>query len=516
MGIIKRTFFIPALLFFLVVAVGVLLVPRIGPAWDEPDNIFSGGQYYNFFRQGLNPKVFDNTNPSSYFGDVVYPLDRAPAHLPPVANYVGTAITLMLEKSGMPHAGTTAILGYHLMTVLFFAILVTVTYVFGMLFGLPVWVSVFAALATFLYPTLFGHGLSDSKDTAQAALFTLSLYFFVKGVKRSSTRNLLAGALVWGLGLATKFNAVYVPVILGLWCISRAVFFGSGGIKFRYIYYIALGLIVSFAVWPYLWYAPLSRIGEVVNYFTHVGQGYKFFFGGKSYQSGAGIIYWWYPWASLLLCTPIPLLLSAGYGLFALIRRLKQHGDRVILIFWIMVPMARALLPGAALYDQLRHFVEILPAFMLLAGIGIESLAKCKKAGRPIAAGAALFVILSLAVINVKYFPYSAGYYNPLAGNANANFDREIEGLSIKEGIDYLHRTYGPISLWVTIAGHLSWYHVQGQDRYVYTAEEADSLIVINKRSHFWPGDDAPVMLPFRVDYAISRGEAVFAWVYRK
>jgi hypothetical protein len=515
MGIMKRALFVPALLFFLVLAVGVLLVPRIGPAWDEPDNIYSGGQYLNFFRQGLNPKVFEANTASSYFGDVVYPLDTAPAHLPPVANYVGTAITLVLEKSGMPHIGTTAILGFHLMTVLFFAVLVTTTYSFGVFFGLPVWVSVFAALATFLYPTLFGHGLSDSKDTAQAALFTLSLYFFVKGVKRDSTRDLFAGTLVWGLGLATKFNAIYVPVILGLWCIVRGML-GAGGLKIRYVVFIILGFTTAFAVWPYLWYSPLLRITEVVSYFTHVGQGYMFFFGGKSYQSGAGIGYWWFPWISLLICTPIPLLLFIGYGVFTLMRRLKQYGDRVLLVIWILVPMARAILPGAALYDQLRHFMEILPACMLLAGIGIEALAQYGKNGRRAAFLSAALIVLYIACINIKYFPYSAGYYNIIAGDANKNYDREIEGLSIKEGIDYLHTTYGAVNVWVTIAGHLSWYYIAGGDRYVTTKEEADFKVVINKRSHIGAGGGAPLLDSYQVEHAVTRGDAVFAWVYRR
>jgi hypothetical protein len=515
MGIKKFTFFIPALLFFLVIGVGVLLVPVIGPAWDEPDNIFSGGQYLNFFTGGFNPEVLTPDKASSYFGDIVYPLDTALAHLPPVANYIGTAFTLIAEKSGAPHTGTTAIIAYHLMTVLFFAILVTTTYSFGILLGLPVWVSVFAALATFLYPTLFGHGLSDSKDTAQAGLFTLSLYLLVKGVKYQTTRNLIAGAIVWGLALATKFNAIYIPIIWGLWCGSRSMVFRARGFKLQYIFILALGLITAFAVWPYLWYRPLERISEVVTYFTHVGQGYLFYFGGNSYQSGVGKSFWWYPWISLVICTPLQILVFMGYGIVVLIRRLFQQSDRLILVIWILIPMMRAILPGAALYDQLRHFVEIIPACMLLAGIGIEAVSKYGKTGMYVAYTIAVFVVVSLFGINVKYFPHSAGYYNILAGDANKNYDREIEGLSVKEGIDYLHTTYGAIHLWVITAGHLSWYYINEDDRYVFSKEEADSIIVINKRSHIGPGD-APVIDMFRVDHVVERGDAVFAWVFRR
>jgi hypothetical protein len=177
--------------------------------------------------------------------------------------------------------------------------------------------------------------------------------------------------------------------------------------------------------------------------------------------------------------------------------------------------MMRAILPGAALYDQLRHFVEIIPACMLLAGIGIEAVSKYGKTGMYVAYTIAVFVVVSLFGINVKYFPHSAGYYNILAGDANKNYDREIEGLSVKEGIDYLHTTYGAIHLWVITAGHLSWYYINEDDRYVFSKEEADSIIVINKRSHIGPGD-APVIDMFRVDHVVERGDAVFAWVFRR
>lgn len=525
MGIKRHTFVIPALLFFLVIGIGVLLAPGIGPAWDEPDNIFSGGQYLNFFAEGFNPKVFDPAKYSSYFSDVIYPEDTATAHLPPFANYIGTAFTLIAEKSGAPHTGTTAIIAYHLMTVLFFAVLVSATYAFGILLGLPVWVSMVVALSTFLYPTLFGHGLSDSKDTAQASLFILSLYFFVKGVKYQKTRSLITGAVVWGLALATKFNAVYVPIVWGIW-VQCQMLNAKWPIKkylihgFRFIIYhlslvIAIGVTTAFIVWPYLWYSPFARTAEVVTYFTHVGRGYMFFFKGVQYRSGVGVSYWWYPWASLLLCTPLQLLLFMVYGVYVLIRHLRKQPDRLLLGIWILIPMLRAILPTASLYDQLRHFVEIIPACMLLVGVGLDALTKYGKAGTYAAYIVAVFIVLSVAGIDAIYFPYSAGYYNILARDANNNYDREIEGLSVKEGVDYLHKTYGAVKLWVTVPGHLSWYYLNKNDQYVYSKEEADSIIVINKRSHIG-SEPVPVIDMFRVDHVITRGNAIFAWIYRR
>ena len=205
-------------LFLAVSATGFFLVPSIGPAWDEPDNIFVGGVYWNFVGSGFNPNFFDTSiNTSSAFGDRVYPLDRNLAHLPPVHNYLGTFFVAAGQAAGVTPTGEQIIIAYHWATSVFFALLVTTVYRFGLLLGLSFPLSLFAALATFLYPTLFGHGLSNSKDIAQASLFTISLYYLAAGRLKNKPRQYITGAIFWGLALATKFNAIYVPIIWFIW-----------------------------------------------------------------------------------------------------------------------------------------------------------------------------------------------------------------------------------------------------------------------------------------------------------
>jgi hypothetical protein len=344
----------------------------------------------------------------------------------------------------------------------------------------------------------------------------------VKGSMEKIRHDIVLGAIVWGLGMATKFNAIYVPIIWVLWDLGFRIY--DLRIKNLKSYFLNLksliavlviGLITTFIVWPYLWTDTVAHAMEVVRYFTSVGQGYKFFWNGRLYFSGLGVSYWWYPLESFLLGTPVEILLCIGAGIALSISMYNKHPERIVLVIWIIIPFLRAFWPWASLYDQLRHFVETLPAFALCAAVFLQAVSRSRLRFLAFLAGTG--IVVHLMVINITYFPYSAGYYNVVTKSANTNFDRDIEALSVKEGVDYLHKTYGTVALWAPIGGHLSWYYLNPPDRYVYNSSDADSIILINKSSHIREQEFTSIISDtYRIVHTITRGNAVFAWVYRK
>lgn len=495
------------ILFLLVVIVGSALSSRIGTAWDEPDNMYAGGVYVNFFTHGFDPSYFTNlTNEASAYGKRIFPNDRMLAHLPPVHNYVGALFVLAAQALHIPPTAHVIIISWHLATVLFFALMVAMTYRFGVLLGLSFWSGLFAALAVFLYPQLFGHGLSNSKDIAQASMVITSLYYLMK-------KNLLIGAVVWGLGMATKFNAVYVPIIWALWMVMTH--------KKYIIHYLLFILVVGCATtvlaWPYLWFDTLSRIMEVVTYFTTVGRGYRVVWDGMWYNVGAGIPLWWYPPVSFLYTTPLLLLALFFWGLGILVRHRAQKSVWIMLPIWIGIPLIRTLSPWSAFYDLLRHFLEIVPAVMLIAALGLEWFFQKKQ--HLLLTGIMLggIIIGQMIYINTTLFPYSTGYYNVFARNPNVNFDRDIEALSIKEAMEYVYKTYGNVRVFCTLGGHQSWYYLAPDQQYVFTKNEADVVIVVNKVSHRTlftsPSDTLP---GFSMVHEIRRADAIFGRIYKR
>lgn len=467
-----------ALALFLVVAgLGLVAAPRIGVSWDEPDNIYAGGVYWNFFRMG--------DLSTSAFGGRIYSQNTELVRYPPVPNYVGTAIAAFVQNP---------ITAYHVATALFFGILVATVFLFARSLGLSSPMSTWAALAAFGYPTLFGYGFSNLKDTAQAGMFIVSLYLLVRG-------KLVWGAVSWGLAMATKLNAIYVPIV---WVVGEF----RGIKKFFLVFLVGLG--VAFLVWPYVWFDPLRRAMEVVHYFTSVGQGYAIWWNGELFHVGVGQPLWWYPWGHLVVNTPIPILVLAAIGAVKAIKTSKYR----ILIIWLVMPLLRALLPNAAFYDGLRHFVEVLPALVLLSTLGLSAVSRhWPKTATIIAA----VTLLHLATINAILFPYSSGYYNALVPGANERFDRDIEALSVRESIDWLHETYGAIRLYLPIGKHLGWYLLTAEDHDAYRIEDADTVVLVNKSSHIRRSEfEQTIPADFELVHTISRGKSAFAWIYRR
>jgi 4-amino-4-deoxy-L-arabinose transferase-like glycosyltransferase len=505
-------------LFLLVVIVGFVLSPSIGPSWDEPDNMFSGGVYLNFFQHSMNPTYFQiMTNAASAFGDRIFPQYRTMAELPPVHNFIGVLFVLAAQSLHIPPTANIIIIAWHFATVVFLALTVAMTFRFGLLLGLSEASSLFAAFAVFLYPQIFGHGLSNSKDTAQVAMVITSLYYLVRATKdtKLKIKDLMIGALVWGVGLATKFNAVYVPIIWGIWYfvtrrnIVKTILYG--------LWIGVVGLVMTVVVWPYLWFDTFAHALEVVRHFTTVGEGYRLIWNGIVYTVGVGKSLWWYPIMSFLYTTPLLLLLLIFVGFVVIVLHLAKKPVWVILPIWVLIPLLRTLSPWAAFYDLLRHFMEIVPALMLVAAVGLEILGGLGKPGKVLVRLIACVVIGQLIFINVLYFPYSTGYYNVLARNANVNFDRDIEALSVKEAMDYVHRMYGNVRIYLPIGGHLSWYYMIPGDGYISVQDGANIVILVNKASHFRMFDYAANYLgDYTMVHQISRGNAIFALIYKK
>jgi hypothetical protein len=160
----------------------------------------------------------------------------------------------------------------------------------------------------------------------------------------------------------------------------------------------------------------------------------------------------------------------------------------------------------------------VLPPMLILAARGLTGLENGKAPTRFVVPLLCMIVVGYSVFIDITYFPYSSGYFNMFAPNPNVRFDRDIEAFSVKEGIDYLHTAYkDPIRVWVPIGGHLSWYYLARGDQYVYNSGDADSIVVLNKSSHFTQqAFEEGIRDSHTLVHTITRGNAIFAWVYRK
>lgn len=539
--------FLPILLFCSVFLIGVVAAPSIGASWDEPDNIFAAGVYVKYIQNGFDPSILQlrqNQNASAY-GDKIFTQNTDLERYPPVPLLLGAVGVSLIERVLGPRTGAQIIELFHMVSGLFLGITAVSVYFLSKRLKLNTLESFCVAVITVLTPTLFGHGLSTIKDSAQVALFVTTLYFLVSFSYTSKRKFLVFGAISWGLAIATKFNAVYIPVIWLIWnfLIHTSVFslqkkkeksslLSTLGffVLLPSLFLVVIGLLTMVVVWPYLWHNPIERLQEVIRYFTTVGTGYQIIWMGQKYHVGTGTSLWWYPIGSYIISTPFSLLIVFGVGIVSvivsLIYRTSERAKALLLLLWLIIPLARIFSSTAAYYDGIRHFLEIFPVISIICVIGIkkigEGIDRLFKQKRTVSLGFVVvssLIIVQLASILIQYFPYSSGYINRLVPKSSTLMDRDFSGLAIYEAVRYVEEHYKSSALWVPIAGHLSWYYVRPdyQDLYVYTPQDADTVIFINKPSHSSVHELTGLLPPeYELVHEIKRGGNVFGWIYRR
>lgn len=523
----------------------------VGPSWDEPDNIHAAGVYKNFFRSGFDASLLTSRDATaSAYAAYIFTQEPSLARYPAVPLLTGLTFDVVVQTIiGRALTARELIWLYHGVSSFFFIWTVFGVYAVTVYLTQSRYVSLMAAIITFLSPTLFGYGISTTKDAAVLAFVVWGIYAGIRWVDASlapdrvlpTIKRGIPMAILFGLGFASKINAIYIPVIVGIWGLIQLSSTASGFTiqkRGKYVLYtigrmwisakvlLVIGLVITILIWPYLWFSPLARLVEMITYFSQVGSGFKIFWQGETYRVGWDVAYTWYPLASLLYTIPTILLPFILIGMIYLLRALwRGRVAYSLLLIWCTVPLVRAFYPDAAYYDGIRHFIEVLPPIYITAAIGIgwvttylETILRRFTTGQ-LAQPVVLWVVTALLGLTILlHFPYTTGVYNIFAQKANVHYDRDFGALSIKEGVDFIHTQYGPMALWIPAAGHLSWYYLEGGDQYVYGEEWADSVILINKSSHVAESDMTARLTSqgFTKVHTISRGQAVFGWVYRK
>ncbi len=394
---------------------------------------------------------------------------------------------------------------HHLILIVYGIVLYLAIYSFSLRhFGR--WEALFAVCAIALHPRFWAHGHNNLKDVPVAVLFALVITLCFDGVVRNRASRLVVAAILWGAALATKANALFVPPILGVWLVYRLACMrtaipGAAALRLkRYVRYVrygddpdmarvvsrrglvailafpVIGVAVMFLCWPLLW---VDFPHYVVLYIQSL------FDRGIESQSG------WNPWPlkNLLATLPIGILILTVAGLCEIgvrsYRRRRLDDLDFLVLLWFVVPVLRVSLPGARDFDVIRHWLEIVPAMGLIAGIGGGKIVSCIcRHLRPVAARddappqisfrelAVVTVVLAagfgpLLYWNIRAHPNNLVFYNrfvgQLAGAQKQNMPESTDywGSSYRQGMEWLY--FQPdipekSVLFVGVAQHIAYY----------------------------------------------------------
>ncbi len=430
------------LLLFLAVclAIGLATVGQYGASWDEPSIYRYADESLASYRFFLQPGRLSFSNPEI--------VAEGPAYFMLVR--LATSVIGRLEPAWSGPEG------WHAVYFATFLACVLLLYVFSRR-----WLSAGAALGMCLLfasqPLFWGHAFINPKDVGFMAFFLgcVTLGFNVVdryAESRPSVFLAVGAAILLGLTISYRSAGPLAGVIVGVYAASRLRWKSLPML----LAYAAIGLVVAYATWPFLWGAPLARFLESLRTMSQFPYLTKVLFMGR-YYTGDALPWFFYP-VMLGIQLTLPLLVLALAGVGVAVRRFARHGGaqrQPLLLFggWFLLPAAAIIAGRSTLYDNGRQLFFLLPPVMLLAGLSLDALFRWMGSRWMMAGLAVLLMIPGLYGI-VRLHPYEYIYYNQLVGGtggAQGKYEMDYWGTSYREAALWLNDHAAPgARLWVT------------------------------------------------------------------
>jgi hypothetical protein len=440
----ERFFDRAAYVLFAVVVLVVLLTFRdYGIAWDEPEAQEYGQFILDYYRtDGVEARALTFNN-MYYYGGL----------------FEATAAWLG-ERLPLPPFDTR-----HLLNALVGLLGVIGTWKLGRALGGPL-AGLLGAVLLLAVPSYYGHMFLNSKDIPFAAASVWALYYtalLLRELPRPSLSLVLKLGLAAGLGLGVRVGAVLILVNLaaavGGWLVlerfrgraSRALAVDGAGIVLRLLPGVLLAYAAMIALWPWAQIDPLVRPLQALDYFAHFPYDIPQKLDGELFRSSSPP--WYY--IPVFMGVKLPeLLLVSGVaavlaGLWRLLRVARTPGAPAgrqsinewgLLAFAVLFPVTYATLSGATLYDEVRHFLFVVPVIAVAGGHWLARVLHRSARWRPalrhaVAAAAAGYLVLHVGVVAALH-PNQYVYYNVLVGGvdgAEGRFDLDYWNNSMRE-----------------------------------------------------------------------------------
>jgi hypothetical protein len=355
------------------------------------------------------------------------------------------------------------------------------------LLGAELWgtaVGLVAALLLVLLPRGFFHAGMATFDAPIAALWFATLYAYLRALDPAvgRLRGALGLAVVAGLALATKHNAILLPAVVlphyafvG-WRAARARgvpagrAWWRGPLHHRPLVVPALlvgGPVVLALLWPWLWHDPFGHARAWIAFHLHHVH-YNFENLGRNWN--APPFPWHVAFVTTALVVPATTLAAAALGAVVLGRRAWRGGavaaERapvLLLVLSAAVSLGVFVLGDTPIFGAEKHWAAAMPTLALAAGVGVVAAARAASGwlvgvarvparlrahARPIllavVGGAAVAGALGETIVAQ---PYALSSYNAIAGGpaggAELGMNRQFWGVAARGVLPFLAR-YAP------------------------------------------------------------------------
>jgi len=280
--------------------------------------------------------------------------------------------------------------------------------------------------------------------------------------------------------LATKANALFLPIILAPWLIYILFLRHRSEEKIvSKIEIIALvaspivGLVFMFLAFPLLMINFPENFNLYISSLTERG-----------YSGDAGINFM--PVINAVVTMPLTILIAFAAGLvniiYQSIKNKKLDDLHLLLLLWVGITLGRVSMPGANDFDGIRHWLEIVPAFAMIAAIGISPLfrliiEKLKKklkerednyqlkVGRAVLVVLIVIFFLPVTAWNIQNHPNQIVFFNSIVGGLKGAREHKLPdttdywGNSYRQGFEWLWDNADQDSMvYCGVAEQIFWY----------------------------------------------------------
>jgi 4-amino-4-deoxy-L-arabinose transferase-like glycosyltransferase len=403
--------------------------PDMGFVRDEGYYFKASEQYGGFFDTLFSRRFLDAFSEAEIQRDFSYNTEH------PALVKLTQAITYRVGHKWLGVTGPSQ--GFRLTGFLFAALSLFATYLLGAEL-VSKRAGFIAALLLAAMPRYFYDAHLACFDVPITALWTLALATFWRGltspIELARRRAVVAG-VIFGLALATKLNALFLPPIFVLiWLHQRGtkgvisvVSSPSGGLDLRLpdvpwvlVSSAVIGPLVFIALWPWLWHDTIQRILNYVGFHLHHEHYPILFFQDMLVRPPFPLSF---AWVMTAFTVPSPVLILGAIGLVhAVFAAIAKHSTAdFALALGVFVPILLLSIPGTPIFGGVKHWYNALPALAVLAARSIEIAIEGAKGAlpklAPIAAPAAIVLaVLPGALGTAASHPNGIAFYNEIAG----------------------------------------------------------------------------------------------------
>ncbi len=428
---------------FLVVAVLIAATFRdYGLSWDEPFHIEYGARLLKYYASwGQDTSAFDYINLYLYGGLFDAPVALLVKWLP-----------FDLIDSRHLLIAITGLLG------------IIGTWRLARLLAGPR-AGFFAASLLAIMPGWYGHMFINPKDIPFAVTMIWATYFLALLMRqmpalswRSSAIFGLFAGMAMGMRIGGVLIFVYLAAVLALWFALSLLWRATPATLTRQILTLLPRLILSAAVayvvmvivWPWALSAPLQHPYEALTTFSHFPFNTPVLVEGEWMKSTQLPI----DYLPLMIAVKVPLLhliLAVGMLTFVpvvipQVKKQIQLNDATWLpwattLIALLLPIAYELVSRPVLYNEMRHFLFILPPLAVVAGVGMDRfwhyLQQSTRWMRLVITTTIVVYIGTHLIAMARLHPYEYVDYNRIVGG--------VKGASHLFELDYWSTSLRPV-----------------------------------------------------------------------